>query len=438
MKNLSVNNILITAYVLLIGTLSLTSSILIQQIPIKIALISVLILISGVIGLSLVKLSVKTFLIFYSILLIYPKFEILIPLSFVVITIAMVEVFRNNDATLKIPQPLWFLLLFITGTLAYIKGMNYDLSLYYYCTTILIPFIVVFSVYNSNLNIESIKKIMYINLVISSIVGFLGIIIALANPTSRTGSTWITAMTINGYYLINFFCGLGFLLTEKRKNMRILILFMLFLIFLGMLFTYTRMALLAVFFGFGLVILRYKQYRKYIIMVLLIIPFIIPESMTNRVDQGIQGDVSTIVRLLCWYNSVKLIAGNFFFGIGIRTFATVSKTMIPVDFLYAPHSHNIYLHLLLETGIFGFLAYFFIIFLNIYKFFRNFVLQNDDSFMYMFFVSMLSIMFAGLTDIFIVQLTLSTFFWMYFGFIVKLIKIKEDDKSNKFYCVESC
>ena len=32
MKNLSVNNILITAYVLLIGTLSLTSSILIQQI----------------------------------------------------------------------------------------------------------------------------------------------------------------------------------------------------------------------------------------------------------------------------------------------------------------------------------------------------------------------------------------------------------------------
>ena len=112
--------------------------------------------------------------------------------------------------------------------------------------------------------------------------------------------------------------------------------------------------------------------------------------------------------------------------------------MIPVDFLYAPHSHNIYLHLLLETGIFGFLAYFFIIFLNIYKFFRNFVLQNDDSFMYMFFVSMLSIMFAGLTDIFIVQLTLSTFFWMYFGFIVKLIKIKEDDKSNKFYCVESC
>ena len=377
------------------------------------------------------KLSVKNFLIFYSILLIYPKFEILIPLSFVIFSIAIVEVFRNNNVALKSPQPLWFLLLFVTGTLAYIKGMNYDLSLYYYCTTILIPFIVVFSVYNSSLNLESIKKIMYVNLVICSIVGFLGIILALANPTERIGSTWVTAMTINGYYLINFFCGLGFLFTEKRKKMKILILFMLLFIFLGMLFTYTRMALLAVLFGFGLIIFRYKQYRKYIIMVLLIIPFIIPASMTNRVDQGIQGDVSTMVRLLCWYNSIKLIAENFFFGIGIRTFATVSKSMLPADFLYAPHSHNIYLHLLLETGIFGFITYFFIIFSNLYKFFRKFVLQNDDSFMYMFFVSILSIMFAGLTDIFIAQLTLSTFFWMYFGFIVKLNKIKDDDEIIK-------
>ncbi len=425
MKNLSVsNNIQVTLFFFIMGAISLTCGIFLQHISFKLAILFSILIIIGVIGL-LFKISIRNFCIFYGLLLLYPIVHVIIPFSFFIIVIILIYMAQNREVSFKIPHPIVLLVLLLSGTQAYLKSMQYERSLLYYCTTILIPIVILISIYNSDLKLKSIKQIMYINIIISAFIGFLGIFIALSNPSERIGSTWVTAMTINGYYLINFFNGIGFLLTEKNQKKKLITLVLVFAILLGMLFTYTRMALLAVFFGFILIILRFKQYRKFFIVTLLIIPFIIPSSMTDRVGQGIQGDLSTVVRLLCWYNSIKLIASNFFFGIGFRAFATISRTMIPVDFLYAPHSHNIYLHLLLETGFFGFLAYFYIIFINIFRFFRKFVIQGKDEFMYMFFVSMLSIMFAGLTDIFIAQLTLSTFFWINFSFMLKLTNLPD-------------
>lgn len=413
-----------------LGLLSLWIGINAQQVSLKMVTVFSIMLITYLVSISIYEISVYNLFMIYSTILLFPVAPVLIFVSIALFLLGTLEIFNKKKLNIFIPYNLFLLTLFIAGTQAYIRSKTNEDSLQFYYTTILIPILAILIVYNSDLTKEKIKKIVRYNVYIAGFIGLFGVIIALLNPNDRIGSTWQTAMTINGYYIINFFGGLAFLLSDKGKKRKLIMLVLSILIFLGMVFTYTRIALLAVFFGLGLIALKEKRFRKYLILMLVLVPLVIPASMSERVTEGVQGDTSTFIRFLAWYNSFLLIKSHPFIGIGFRTFARVSKTMIPVDFLYAEHSHNLYIHIMLETGLFGFLAYFGLIFSGILSFYNKVVRKSKDNFYFIFAVSLLSIMFAGLTDIFIARLNISLFFWVYFAFALKFIKLSNENNSN--------
>jgi O-antigen ligase len=145
---------------------------------------------------------------------------------------------------------------------------------------------------------------------VASLVGFLGVIIAITNPTERIGSTWETAMTINAFYVFSFFISLGLAFREKSMIQKYFFYFLSLIILFGMLFTYTRIALLSVFFGAILLAIRLKEVRKFAIVVLLLVMLFIPASMVERAGKNIFEDSSVIIRLFAWVHSFELIKQN--------------------------------------------------------------------------------------------------------------------------------
>ncbi len=97
-----------------------------------------------------------------------------------------------------------------------------------------------------------------------------------------------------------------------------------------------------------------------------ILPSVLPASIINRFASiGNMADSSTSYRVYIWRASVHMIEDNLFTGIGIGEGAW--NNLYPLYALEgigeAPHSHNLFLQIWLETGVFGLLAFLAFIFL---------------------------------------------------------------------------
>ncbi|MBN1214464.1 MAG: O-antigen ligase family protein, partial [Candidatus Lokiarchaeota archaeon] len=200
------------------------------------------------------------------------------------------------------------------------------------------------------------------------------------------------------------------------------------LIFLGILFTYTRMALLSTVIGFIILSLSTKRLRKYIFMVIILLPIIIPSSLHQRFSLGLIEDYSMIIRYLAWHKSVILIKENLL-GIGFNSFAHLYQNMVPLKFLYAEHSHNVYLRFMLELGILGFLAYFYMIISILRSFY--FAIKTSSYFLFYLslIISIIVILIACITDVFIARYSVAIYFWLIMGLMNKLRQIEISNES---------
>ncbi len=90
-------------------------------------------------------------------------------------------------------------------------------------------------------------------------------------------------------------------------------------------------------------------------LVLLIIPFIIPETMVDRfMSIGNMEDSSTSYRVFIWLGTLGMMKYYWLGGIGMgeAAFAKVYP-FFSYNAIIAPHSHNTFLQLLVEAGIAG-------------------------------------------------------------------------------------
>jgi len=96
------------------------------------------------------------------------------------------------------------------------------------------------------------------------------------------------------------------------------------------------------------------------------LPYILPESIISRFTSiGNMADSSTSYRVYSWRASVEMIADNFLGGIGIGEGAW--DRIYPI-YAYqgveaSPHSHNLFLQIWLNLGVFGLLVFAVFIFL---------------------------------------------------------------------------
>jgi len=339
----------------------------------------------------------------------------------------MVEYLRKAELKLLIPYPLAAMVLLFFGILSAIK-INVPMGYTYFFSAIIAPLLILTLFSNVSVDRVSLFRWMQSVVYVAMIVGLYGIVIAILNPFERLGSFWVTAMTINGFYTAAFFFAVTLALYHTSRISKAFNALAALIIFFGMLYTYTRIVILAVAFGMFLFMLRLKVMRYFGLGFLLLLPLVIPSSMTSRIQMGFNIDISLVIRALAWYLSVAQIIKHPIFGMGFSVWSTWYPHVIPLKMLYAQHSHNVYLNLMVEMGIIGTAAYFYLIWKVLRNFWKRCIAQTQDILTYGMWVSMLALLFACITDIFIEQFSVSILFWISLGLMLSLSNRKENDE----------
>jgi O-antigen ligase len=356
-----------------------------------------------------------------------------IPTFYVVLVLlafSLLTQYYQERRKLLWPYPLATVTLVATAFYGLIRSRAPGSALPYFFSTAIVPTLLFICFANSKIDAKLfdlwVRLIVYINVFLA----FIGVIVALLNPTKRLGSLWITAMTINGFYLMGLFFAIALGIREKDKNKSLLWYLGAVIIFLGMVYTYTRMALLAVFFGFFLMMLKMKRFRLIGIIILLLIPLLIPASMLERVQSTFSFDMSIFIRLFAWYHALRQISLHPFFGIGISTWETWYRGIVPFSFLYAEHPHNLFLRIFVEIGVFGFISYFWIIYRVLKDFRKSVVKRSQEPYYWVIYIGVLSLLFSCLTDIFIQQYSISLAFWTCLAFMYMLSRQQIADNED--------
>lgn len=376
----------------------------------------------GYIGIWLLYISFKPISLHGSLLLISLAFiKPLDPSIYMMlllfIFLLLAELLQKQQLSLDVPYPTAFILLLGFGIYAMLRIQNPS-GYRMFFTTIIVPIITLTLCQNARITQESLLIWMKSIIGIGAFVGAYGVFISIQNPFARIGSFWGTAMTINGFYTVAFFFAITLFFRCKEQLHKAIYAVAALLILLGMLYTYTRMAILAVAFGMFLLMIRIRAMRYVGIALLALIPLIIPSSMASRIEVGFGTDVSLIIRGIVWYLSALQIYQNPLTGMGFGVWTEWYPSIIPIRYLYAEHSHNVYLNLMVEIGIIGGLAYFYIIFKSLHGYWKRMISDNGDILHYGVWVSLMALLFACITDIFIQQHMVSILFWFTLGLVL--------------------
>jgi len=364
-------------------------------------------------------------LILLSLSFIKPLMPVFFLILLLFIFLIFAELYQKQKLELKIPYPL--ALTFILGFGIYSAIRIQDpLGYTMFFTTVIVPVLVLILCQNARLSDQSLLIWMRAIVAVASFVGAYGIVIAIQNPFERLGSFWFTAMTINGFYTMAFFFALTLLFRSQTQLTKAVYAIAALLILFGMLYTYTRMAILAVAFGVFLFMIKIRSMRYLGILFIGLLPLVIPSSMISRIELGFNNDVSLLIRGIAWYLAALQIFQNPFTGIGFGVWTQWYPTVIPIRYLYAQHPHNLYLNLMVEMGVIAAFAYLFVIFATIRRYYKTRVTQNPDILHYGMWVSLMAIMFACITDVFIQLHMVSILFWLSLGIVLSLSK-----ESNK-------
>jgi len=129
---------------------------------------------------------------------------------------------------------------------------------------------------------------------------------------------------------------------------------------LCLIFTWSRGAWLGIMFGVLVYFLIYSRKTMLAFAVgicaIPFLPFILPANIINRfLSIGNLKDTSTNYRVNIWKAVINMVEDHFGGGIGVGTaaFAEVYPEYSLAGIESAPHSHNLYLQVLVELGIFG-------------------------------------------------------------------------------------
>lgn len=197
-------------------------------------------------------------------------------------------------------------------------------------------------------------------------------------------------------------------------------------------FTMSRGAWLGFMIGMLVFFLIYS--RKTMTAVLLglfsipVLPFVLPESIVKRFTSiGNLTDSSTSYRVNIWHGSIDMIRDFFWGGIGAgKTFTLVYPSYTLAGIESAPHSHNLYLQITIELGIFGLLAFLVTVFLlaqNSFSFFSvkkkpGQAFEGSRLICAAGFAGIVAILAQGMTDYVWYNYRIYLIFWLVLGLTV--------------------
>lgn len=182
--------------------------------------------------------------------------------------------------------------------------------------------------------------------------------------SGRVVSTFENPNVLAEYLLMAAPFALALLLTSKKPAEGTIRLGVLGCLCLCMVFTWSRGAWLGMLFSALLFLLIASRKSMLLIFAgiaaLPFMPFILPQSIISRFTSiGNLADTSTSYRVNIWKAVIKIARDYFFTGVGTgnAAFGTVYPLYSLAGIESAPHSHQLYLQILVELGIFGLAAF---------------------------------------------------------------------------------
>ncbi len=122
--------------------------------------------------------------------------------------------------------------------------------------------------------------------------------------------------------------------------------------------------------------------KKYILFLVLIFICIFGADVIlgiNRFDVAkLPEDSSFAYRLELWRTSIKIIKDNYFTGISYGTLYKYTGLYSVIIKKYVDHCHNIYLQILLDLGIQGFLVFVFSLYYSVKNLIKQYLLDKND------------------------------------------------------------
>ncbi len=181
----------------------------------------------------------------------------------------------------------------------------------------------------------------------------------------RVYSTFANPNVLGEYFLLVLPLAAALVLTAKSWKGRIFWLGCGGITMLCLLLTYSRGCYLGILFAVLLfLVLLDRRFILLCIVGLALSPVILPASIMERfLSIGNMADTSTSYRWYIYMGSLAMLKDYWFSGVGpgIDAFNEVYPAYA-YHSVTAPHSHNLFLQLTSDTGIFGLLAFCLIIF----------------------------------------------------------------------------
>ncbi len=234
------------------------------------------------------------------------------------------------------------------------------------------------------------------------------------------------------------------LIWNKVKDMH-RVLFSLILIFMlaCMIFTWSRGAWLGMLIAVALYLLMSdKRWMFAGILLLFLVPVGLYVTGNSAIIErfmsiGNTADTSTAYRVSIWQASLGMIKDFWIGGIGIGSdsYTTIYPSYALPGARFALHSHNLYLQFLVETGLFGIVSLFCVLFGFLKTVFATSVVRKiKESDIAKILIALgtgfVGFMFQGLTDYVWYNYKILMIFWIVIALGISGAKILKEDKGG--------
>lgn len=253
------------------------------------------------------------------------------------------------------------------------------------------------------------------------------------NIKTRVYATFENPNVLGQYFIISLPMVFALFCAEKKPVYKFSWLCVFAVGFLCLIYTWSRGAWVGVLLALAVYLLiRDRRWIVLCVLMLCIMPFVLPESILNRIMSiGNSGDSSTAYRISVWIASLRVAVrywmlgagyGSDAFSIGYKMFALPGAD-------FALHSHNFYIQLVTDIGIAGLIAFLLILFNALGS---STTLKNKEikTITLSGVGVVIGYMFQGIAESLWYNMRMSLMFWILMAFIISGVKIDKAVEHN--------
>lgn len=204
------------------------------------------------------------------------------------------------------------------------------------------------------------------------------------DDTMRVFSTLANPNVLGEYLILVLPVAVAFFLKDKAKTLsKWVYLAVTALLFVCLILTQSRGCWLGFLVSVVIFITFYEgRWWAFIPLVLCILPFVIPQTVVERLASiGNMDDSSTSYRVYIWMGAIGMLRHYLIGGIGMGEAAfNEVYPFFSYNAIIAPHSHNTFLQLLVEGGIPALVSFLVVIFVVLRNAQRVYKLREKKSF----------------------------------------------------------